>query len=202
MFSVVAVHNAFQDALVQDKDVGIKNYVLAYQELCKFCSHLGGLFSFVVNDLEAKIGCLNKLVTEDEQHFSTVHSMLIHEISNKLVFSGCSGSVTLLRLHRGLEFIILFMSKLLQLQPNDSTKRSAKEAYSQTLAKHHTWLIRNGAMFAMNFLPSQRILYNQTIGDTALEETLNTMPEMISKASMVHERVNNLLSDFEILNLP
>jgi len=53
------------------------------------------------------------------------------------------------------------MSKLLQLQPNDSTRSSAQEAYSQTLAKHHTWLIRNGALFAMNFLPCQRVLYNQ-----------------------------------------
>jgi len=202
MFSVAAVHSAFQEALVQDEDVGVKNYVLAYQELCKFCSQLGGLFSFVVNDLEDKIGCLNKLVTEDEQHFSTVQNMLNHEISNELVFSGRSGSVTLLRLHRGLEFIILFMSKLLQLQPNDSTRSSAQEAYSQTLAKHHTWLIRNGALFAMNFLPCQRVLYNQTIGNTSIEETLNSMPEMISKASMVHERVNNLLSDYKILNIP
>jgi len=60
-----------------------------------------------------------------------------------------------------LEFIILFMSKLLQLRPNDSTRQSAQDAYSQTLAKHHTWLIRNGALFAMNFLPCQRALYNQ-----------------------------------------
>jgi len=130
MFSVAAVQSAFHEALVQDQDVDVKNYVLAYQELCKylssplsalmihfkrhyscwlffcclcrFCSHLGGLFSFVVNDLEDKIGCLNQLVTEDELHFSTVQNMLNHEISNELVFSGRSGSVTLLRLHRGL----------------------------------------------------------------------------------------------------
>lgn len=35
MFSVTAVHAAFCDALIQDKDVDIKQYVLAYQELCK-----------------------------------------------------------------------------------------------------------------------------------------------------------------------
>ncbi|XP_001950705.1 ceramide-1-phosphate transfer protein [Acyrthosiphon pisum] len=202
MFSVAAVQSAFHESLVQDDDVDVKNYVLAYQELCKFCSQLGGLFGFVVSDLEDKIGLLNRLVTEDEQHFSTVQSMITHEISKELVFSGRSGSITLLRLHRGLEFIILFMSKLVGLQPNDSTTHSAQEAYSQTLAKHHSWLIRNGALFAMNFLPCQKDLYNQTLGDAPAEETLNTMPEMISKASMVHERVNNLLSSYEILNIP
>ncbi|XP_022168135.1 ceramide-1-phosphate transfer protein [Myzus persicae] len=202
MFSVAAVQNAFQEALVNEDDVDVKNYALAYQELCKFCSQLGRLFGFVVSDLEEKIGFLNQLVTEDEQNFSTVQTMILHEISKQLVFSGRSGSITLLRLHRGLEFIILFMSKLVHLQPDDSTKHCAQEAYSKTLARHHTWIIRNGALFAMKFLPCQKVLYNQTIGDTSVEETLKTMPEMISKASMVHERVNNLLLDYEILNIP
>lgn len=34
-FSVSAVRVAFRDAQVGDEDVDIKNYVLAYQELCK-----------------------------------------------------------------------------------------------------------------------------------------------------------------------
>ncbi|XP_060881109.1 ceramide-1-phosphate transfer protein [Metopolophium dirhodum] len=202
MFSVAAVQSAFQESLVQDDDVDVKNYVLAYQELCKFCSQLGRLFGFVVSDLEDKIGLLSQLMTEDEQHFSTVQSMITHETSKDLVFSGRSGSITLLRLNRGLEFIILFMSKLVHLQPNDSTKHCAQEAYNKTLARHHSWIIRNGALFAMNFLPCQKALYNQTLGNAPVEETLDTMPEMISKASMVHERVNNLLSGYEILNIP
>jgi len=35
MFSLAAVQNAFQEALVKEDDVDVKNYVLAYQELCK-----------------------------------------------------------------------------------------------------------------------------------------------------------------------
>lgn len=38
MFSVAAVQSAFHEALVQDQDVDVKNYVLAYQELCKCLS--------------------------------------------------------------------------------------------------------------------------------------------------------------------
>ncbi|KAL4149526.1 hypothetical protein QTP88_003459 [Uroleucon formosanum] len=199
---VATVQSAFHESLVQDDDVNVKNYVLAYQELCKFCSQLGGLFGFVVNDLEDKIGFLSQLVTEDEQNCSTVQSMITHEFSKDLVFSGRSGSITLLRLNRGLEFIILFMSKLVNLKPNDSTTHCAQEAYNQTLARHHSWIIRNGALFAMNFLPCQKALYDQILGNAPTKETLDTMPEMISKASMVHERVNNLLLGHDILNIP
>jgi len=53
------------------------------------------------------------------------------------------------------------MTKLVHLRPNDSTTPCAQEAYNQTLAKHHTWIIRNGALFAMKFLPCQKDLCNQ-----------------------------------------
>jgi len=53
------------------------------------------------------------------------------------------------------------MSKLVDLQPNESTRHPAQEAYKNTLAKHHSWLIRNGAYLAMNFLPNQGALYRQ-----------------------------------------
>lgn len=35
MFSVTAVRTSFENALVQNEDVDIRNYVSAYQELCK-----------------------------------------------------------------------------------------------------------------------------------------------------------------------
>lgn len=160
----------------------------------RFCSQLGTLFGFVVNDLQDKIGHLNSLIAEDEEHFSTVQSMIVYETSNNILGKGVSGCITLLRLHRGLgkipsypskllyvyrtrtptsygtrnkpavfvsEFIILFMSKLLELQPTESTTPAAQEAYNKTLAKHHSWFIRNAARLSMNLLPCQSTLYHQ-----------------------------------------
>lgn len=40
------------------------------------------------------------------------------------------------------------------------------------------------------------------VGDDSIEETLNTMPGMISEASIIHDRVNTLFLDNEILHLP
>lgn len=71
---------------------------------CRFCSQLGALFGFVVNDLQDKIGHLNMLINEDEQNFSTVNNMILHERSNNLL-KGDSGCITLLRLHRGLGIV-------------------------------------------------------------------------------------------------
>lgn len=53
------------------------------------------------------------------------------------------------------------MSKLCELQPTESTTKVAQEAYNQTLAKHHPWFIRSGALLAMNLLPCQNTLYHQ-----------------------------------------
>lgn len=53
------------------------------------------------------------------------------------------------------------MTKLVDLKPTESTVRAAQESYSKTLAKHHSWLIRNGAILAMNLLPCQKTLYHQ-----------------------------------------
>lgn len=55
----------------------------------------------------------------------------------------------------------MFMSKLLQLKPNESTTHAAIKSYNKTLANHHTWLIRHGARLAMNFLPCQKNLFCQ-----------------------------------------
>ncbi|VVC40676.1 Hypothetical protein CINCED_3A022085 [Cinara cedri] len=169
--------------------------------LDRFCSQLGTLFGFVVNDIQEKIGRLNDLMDQDEPHYSTVQSMILFEKCNATLMDN-SGCITLLRLHRGLEFIILFMSKLIDLQPTESTTYIAQGAYSQTLAKHHSFWIRHGAYLAMNFLPCQKNLYLQTVGDENIKETLNAMPDMIAKATEVHNRLNTLFLDFEILNLP
>lgn len=67
----------------------------------RFCSHLGTLFTFVVNDIQDKIEHLQSLMTVDEQNFSTVQNMILYEKSNKKIKGYC-GSITLLRLHRGL----------------------------------------------------------------------------------------------------
>lgn len=78
--------------------------IYVYIFTCRFCSQLGALFSFVVNDLQDKIGHLNMLIDEDEQNFSTVNNMILHERSNNLL-KGDSGCITLLRLHRGLGIV-------------------------------------------------------------------------------------------------
>lgn len=63
--------------------------------------------------------------------------------------------------------------------------------------------------FKFKILNNYQILFGnniffmfQTVGDDLIEQTLSLMPDMISKASLVHNRVNTLFSDNAILNIP
>ena len=53
-----------------------------------------------------------------------------------------SGSRTLLRLHRALEYIIAFLHKLDDMQGPDLCSVQSVEAYEATLMKYHPWVVQ------------------------------------------------------------
>ena len=53
-----------------------------------------------------------------------------------------SGSRTLLRLHRALEYIIAFLHKLDDIQDSDLCSVISVEAYEATLMKYHPWVVQ------------------------------------------------------------
>ena len=53
-----------------------------------------------------------------------------------------SGSRTLLRLHRALEYIIAFLHKLDDIQDADLCSVISVEAYEATLMKYHPWVVQ------------------------------------------------------------
>lgn len=57
-----------------------------------------------------------------------------------------------------LDFIQLFLKKIGELRNEESTSTACREAYDQTLAKHHTFIIRNGARVAIYTLPTKIVL--------------------------------------------
>ena len=55
-----------------------------------------------------------------------------------------SASRTLLRLHRALAFITALVQGMAVAPEADSSTTVASAAYSETLSRHHAWLIRKG----------------------------------------------------------
>lgn len=53
------------------------------------------------------------------------------------------------------DFIRLFLKNVGELQEDDNTAHVCREAYEQTLAQHHTFLVRKGAKLAMYAMPTR-----------------------------------------------
>ncbi|XP_046432065.1 ceramide-1-phosphate transfer protein isoform X2 [Neodiprion pinetum] len=163
LFDLRTVHDNFDRALIQDDDVDIKMYLAAYNELYKFFQLMGSVFSFVSSDLKQKIDILAELISKDEENFVTIKSMIQHETENNLLQKAdyTNGSRTLLRLHRGLDFISEFLRQLGELSDGDKTSACCQDAYNKTLAKHHPWIIRKGAVVAMYAMPTRELLFKK-----------------------------------------
>ena len=130
--------------------------------------------------------------------------MMLHEIKiNKGTGEKLFGSRTLLRLHRALLFIIYFLEKLVQLQPNDKTSTTALEAYKESLSKFHPWYIRNPAKVAMYSLPYKKDLMKKMVNpgtdDSTVKEAILTTVETLRK---VYNSTEALYTKYDLHELP
>lgn len=168
---------------------------------------MGSIFGFVSNDLREKMNILNNFLSNTDtcEHFKSVKRMIEHERDNNLLNENgyVSGSRTLLRLHRGLEFIHLFLTKLKDLKNEDNTATSCRDAYNATLAKYHGFLVRQGAKCAMITLPNREDLFKRVCGDLDnIQKQLEILPKTLDVAMQVHVRIENLYTKYDLHSLP
>ncbi|CAC5389503.1 unnamed protein product [Mytilus coruscus] len=149
------------------KQVHDKNY---YYITCRIFMKLNGvffrlqgrLFGFVAKDLEEKIGILETWRRCDTcDNYRSVQSMIKYEVEYGLTtFRGRvpSGSRTLLRLQRALEFILRFIDEMSMSEDEDKSSHIAHTVYKRTLANHHPWIVKKMAGFVTFMLPSRKEL--------------------------------------------
>lgn len=120
---------------------------------------MGTLFGFVANELVDKINVLQAFLSnvETSERFHSVKSMVQYEKDEGLLSKKgyVSGSRTLLRLHRGLDFSRTFLRRVHGLGECESTVGTCKQVYKDTLANYHTLLVRTGANLAMLGMPTR-----------------------------------------------
>lgn len=120
---------------------------------------MGSLFGFVANELVDKIDILQAFLNsvETSEKFHSVKSMVQYEMDEGLLLKKgyVSGSRTLLRLHRGLNFSRMFLRRVHELGERESTVGVCKQVYKDTLANYHTFLVRTGANLAMLGMPTR-----------------------------------------------
>ncbi|TMW39697.1 hypothetical protein DOY81_015224, partial [Sarcophaga bullata] len=110
-----------------------------------------------------------------------------------------SGSRTLLRLHRGLEFVYEFLNSLADLCENDKTHGCCKTSYETTLAKHHPWVVRKGALVAMYALPTKGELLKRVCCNA--DRVTDFLPEMLKNTKVLEADLYSVPKRFSIVLL-
>ncbi|XP_023306744.2 ceramide-1-phosphate transfer protein [Lucilia cuprina] len=205
-FDLEKVAQIFQDSLRDDDDVAMDDYLKAYEEINKFFHLLGSVFGFVSSDVRSKIDILltfrKETDAEKAEKFVTIKSMMSYEKDANLFKDTkyVSGSRTLLRLHRGLEFVYEFLNRLTELSESDKVHNCCKTSYEATLAKYHPWVVRKGALVAMYVLPTQGELLKRVCCN--VDRVAEFLPEMLKNTKTVYDRTQALYTLYDLHHLP
>lgn len=206
-FELRVVLDAFKKTLQEDGTIVMDEYIRGYNELCIFFDMLGSVFGFITTDVREKIGILQEhRGSENGDEYFLVQAMFDFEIANDLTQKKTpplSGSRTLLRLHRALAFTMLFMKKLGEATDNDSSASMATDAYNQSLANFHPWLIRKAAVWAMYTLPNVRDLTKKIASPGVdQEEAKRMLKEVTEVIKPVYDITEELYTKHDLHGLP
>lgn len=162
---------------------------------------MGTVFGFVSSDIKSKVDILDELRINDMEKYASVKIMMNHERETNLLDKKhfVSGSRTLLRLHRGLDFLRDFLRRMSELDAAENTCSVCRTAYNETLAHYHPWLIQKGALMAMYALPTKTNLLNRVCIDP--EKAVLILPDMLQVTDQVYDRVHELYTVHDLHNL-
>ncbi|KAB1269282.1 Ceramide-1-phosphate transfer protein [Camelus dromedarius] len=207
-FNLQVVLVSFKQCLNEKEEVLLDHYLAGWRGLVRFLSSLGTVFSFISKDVVAKLQTMERLRSGPQrEHYSSLQSMVAYEVGNQLVDlqrrarhpnSGCR---TVLRLHRALHWLQLFLEGVRTSPEDASTTALCTDSYNASLAAYHPWIIRRAVTVAFCTLPTRKVFL----------ETMNVGPpeqavEMLDEALPFIERVYNvsqkLYAEHGLLDLP
>ncbi|XP_043538047.1 ceramide-1-phosphate transfer protein-like [Chiloscyllium plagiosum] len=208
-FQINRVQAAFQASLMKNEDILLKSYLEGWTELQKFINALGTIFGFISEEVTSKI----RILIEHQQgvhgkEYISMRSMINYELTNNVVNlhelprdrlqSGCR---TLLRLHRALRWLQLFLDNIRTSSENDSMSIGCAEAYEQSLAKYHSWLVRKAAGIAFLALPA-RTEFLQILCLEGSKETKDKLWSAVNLIERVYNVTQGMYAQYNMLELP
>ncbi|XP_070767204.1 ceramide-1-phosphate transfer protein [Enoplosus armatus] len=207
-FCLQEVLDTFKLCLSENKEVYLEHYVAGWRGLVKFLNSLGSVFGFISKDAVNKVKILvSYLDGENGSQYVTVQSMVKYELENELVDltkrgshpeSGCR---TLLRLHRALRWLELFLERLRTSSEDSKTSVMCAEAYNESLAQHHPWVIRKAAGMAFCVLPG-RPAFLEVMNVGPPEQVVAMLGEALPLISEVYQITEDLYAQHNLLDLP
>lgn len=173
-----------------------------------FMNSLGNVFSFISKEVVSKVQIMEKLLAgENGSHYLTAQSMVTFELDNELVDlikrgshpqSGCR---SLLRLHRALRWLQLFLERLRTSTAESRTSVMCSEAYNEALAQYHPWIIRKAAEMAMYALPGRDTFF-EVMNAGSEEQVIEMLTETLPIISEVYQITEDLYATNNLLSLP
>ncbi|XP_025032253.1 ceramide-1-phosphate transfer protein isoform X2 [Python bivittatus] len=166
-FNIRHVQRAFKDSLTPRGEILLREYLHGWRQLTKFMDALGTAFGLISQETQSKITIMQQ--HQDGHHglhYRTVQSMVNFELASGLVgfqtlpaTQPPSGCRTLLRLHRALKWLELFLHKLGTSQKDDKPYQMCLDTYREALAPYHSWWVQHAAALAFLAMPSRQELY-------------------------------------------
>ncbi|KAM8864028.1 ceramide-1-phosphate transfer protein isoform 1-T2 [Spinachia spinachia] len=207
-FSLQEVLDTFKLCLSDNKEIYLEHYVAGWRGLVKLLNSLGSVFGFISNDAVNKIHILvSHLKGENGSRYATVQSMVEYELENDLVDlskrgsrpqSGCR---TLLRLHRALRWLELFLERLRTSGDDSKTSAMCSEAYNESLSQHHPWVIRKAAGVAFCVIPGRPAFF-QVMNVGPPEQVVAKLGEALPLISEVYQITEELYTRHNLMDLP
>ncbi|XP_067879748.1 ceramide-1-phosphate transfer protein-like isoform X2 [Heterodontus francisci] len=208
-FQIKQVQAAFQACVAKNEDILLKSYLEGWTELQKFINALGTIFGFISEEVTSKM----KIIIQHQQgvhgrKYTSIGSMIDYELANNVVnFNELSsdqlpsGCRTLLRLHRALRWLQLFLDELRSSSENDSMSVMCADAYQQSLAKYHSWFVQRAAGIAFLALPLRTdLLHILCVEDS--KETQDKLWSTVSAIERVYNITQRMYAQHSMLDLP
>lgn len=166
------------------------------------------MFAFISKDAVSKVKILEGYLDgHSSTYYVTIQSMVQYELDNQLVDvnkrgnhpeSGCR---TLLRLHRALRWLELFLERLRLSSQDDKTSVMCADAYNESLSQHHPWVVRKAASLAFCVLPG-RTAFFEVMNVGPEEQVVLVLGEALPLISEVYQITETLYAKHQLLQLP
>ncbi|NXS54205.1 CPTP protein, partial [Brachypteracias leptosomus] len=207
-FSLREVLAAFQTCVSERREVLLGPYLSGWRGLIRFLHSLGAMFGFVSKDLVAKVQIMESYCGgERREEYASVQAMVEYELGNGLLArqNGAgprdSGCRTVLRLHRALRWLQLFLEGLRTGREDSLTSVICMDSYNASLATYHPWYIRKAVAVASCTLPN-RNAFLEIMNVGTPEEAVAMLGEAIPHICEVYSITQELFAQHQLLNLP
>ncbi|XP_034976010.1 ceramide-1-phosphate transfer protein isoform X2 [Zootoca vivipara] len=198
----------FKACLDENSEILVDPYLAGWKGLVGFLNSMGTIFGFVSKDAVAKIQIMEDFRSgPNKESYRTLQSMVSYEMANNLVdlkkYSECpvSGCRTILRLHRALHWLQLFLEAMRTSSPDCKTSVLCTDSYNASLANYHPWIIRKATIIAFHTLPNREAFFeNMKVGSN--EEGVEMLGEALPHIRKIYDITQELYSRHKLLDLP